>query len=103
MNLTQDLQVINSIFLIWTLPFSISLLATLIRNNHRPDFVRYVLMLIFFSITIAALFSLHLNYLLIVKDKNAEDVLLEAGVRNLVKNFAFLITSIGFWLIEKRR
>lgn len=100
----QILQVINTLLLFSVLPFSISLLYSLTFHiiNNRRDIVRFILILVFASITIAAIISLHVNYLLLIKEVSASQIVLEANIRNLVKNFAFFITAFGFWYIEKK-
>lgn len=96
------LQIINSLFLIAVLPFSISLILSLVFHtlNNRDDIVRYILILVFTSITIAAVVSLHVNYLILIEKASLDSVELEANFRNVIKNFSFFVTAMGFWYIE---
>lgn len=102
---TVVLQTINTALLLMTIPFSLSLIYQLVLNtpNHKRDFIRMILIVIFTAISISAILSIHLIYQILVGSKNPNDLIFEANVRNLVKNFSFFITSTGFWYIEIKR
>lgn len=98
------IQLINAGLLLALLPFSISVLRGLLSNNtNRDNQVRDILVLVFTSITLAAVLSLLLYSFQLVGYNNTNHIVIVANVRNLIKNFAFFITSVGFWLIERKR
>lgn len=98
------IQFINAGLLLAVLPFSISVLRSLLNSKVNHDNrVRDILILVFTSITLAAILSLTLYVFQLVGYTDRTGITIIANIRNLIKNFSFFITSVGFWMIEKNR
>lgn len=98
----KELQIINSLLGIATIPFALHLFLRLYnQEDGHADIIKYVLMMLSATIIATMVISLHINYSILVKGIEVKDILFEANVRNLIKNATLFAMTVTFWHIRK--
>lgn len=84
------LQVVNNILHVITMPVCAVVIYRLIVDGRVVhDSLRKSLLASFSCILIASFFSIYINYLLLT-GFHADDILLHANIRNLIKNIGII-------------
>lgn len=90
----------NVMLTVMTIFPSALLLYRMLLNKTRDKVIQYLLIFVFASILVSSILSTHIS-LMLISGSPASEILLEANIRNLIKNLAICTMAWTFLYIEE--